>query len=299
MTIVKKAAANAAATNDQSLDFTTSTLRRGDQLPLPLYGQVIPSPSTQMSIRQPLILSQQFKTEEEAICALSMVDYSVPVQSVQKAINAGHLKDFAELNQFILWTLQAKEGKDGSWKIIKVPINWRTGKKHDAHDSTIWMTAENACQTAQVSDGYGIGGVFTKNDSFFIIDIDHCIDSGVMSHFACKIISMFPGAYVEISQSGTGLHIIARYEGQEPLHAKTYSTEVNGIKIKLCELYTSGRFIALTGFNAYGDSGTNHTAALALVISEYFGAACKSTLNESTAPKCDTWTTAKGMPEMN
>ena len=73
----------------------------------------------------------------------------------------------------------------------------------------------------------------------------------------------FPGAAVEISHSGTGLHIIGQYGGAEPEHG------CKNIPLHL-ELYTSGRFVALTGNGVTGDSGTTHDVGLSTVTAQYF-----------------------------
>jgi hypothetical protein len=175
------------------------------------------------------------------------------------------LKPLAAYNQFILWTL--RDGK-------KLPIDYRTHQVCNAHDPAVWLSAEAAELLAD--DTYKIGWVFTAADPFFFLDIDNALQpDGQWSPLALAIIQALPGAAVEISQSGRGLHIIGR--GQCPPHA--CKNTALGL-----ELYTDNRFMAL-GSHAIGDAGTDCTAALATVVARWFPPA-------AAAPTAAEWTSA-------
>src|SRR5512138_2763907 len=87
-----------------------------------------------------------------------------------------------------------------------------------------------------------VGFLLTDNDPYFCVDLDHAWDGHAWSPLAQAVVAMFPGAYVEVSYSGDGLHIIGR--GTPPAG---YGTRGPGV-----ELYTSRRFIAITGTHATG-----------------------------------------------
>jgi hypothetical protein len=124
-----------------------------------------------------------------------------------------------------------------------------------------WLSYPDA--KARVNGTYGLGFVFTKTDPFFVIDIDDArMPNGRWASFAAGILQKFEGAYIETSMSGQGLHIIGSYTGAEPTHL---CKNKQGI-----ELYTSGRFIALTEKDASGDSGKDCTKALNELVREYF-----------------------------
>ena len=72
---------------------------------------------------------------------------------------------------------------------------------------------------------------------------------------------MLPGAGVEISASGTGLHVFGK--GICPPHG-CRNTGLN------LELYTERRFVALTGNGAIGDANTDNTIQLPGLVSYYF-----------------------------
>lgn len=153
--------------------------------------------------------------------------------------------------QFVLWKMQGK---------LKLPVD-PNHNPINPHDSKNWLSREE-CEQLAVGE-LKIGFVFTKNDPFFFIDVDKCLEScgTKWSNLANVIMGMFPGAYIEISQSGTGLHIIAT--GAAPEHS------CKNIPLNL-EFYTSDRFVALTGKGAVGSAGINFSNVLPAFVDQYF-----------------------------
>jgi uncharacterized protein DUF5906/primase/DNA polymerase family protein len=164
--------------------------------------------------------------------------------------------------QFMLYVLVPHPEKPG--KMQKFPVSPYTGQIVNAHDPAHWIDASNACALAtQMGAGYGVAFVFTAADPFFFLDIDsqRNPESGEWSALAQEWFARFPGAACELSQSGTGLHIFGR--AAPMLHASRKK------QWPMLELYTSGRFVALTGNYATGDANTDCTAALARFVAEY------------------------------
>lgn len=167
---------------------------------------------------------------------------------------------FAQYRQFLCYALVPSQTKPG--KFDKLPVSPHSGQVVTAHDPRHWTTAEHACQVATAwGHGYGVAFVFTVNDPFFFVDIDAAFDGMAWSPLAQRIVSMFPGAALEVSQSGTGLHIFGT--GRAPAHGKK-NTDLH------LEFYTELRFVALTGLGAKGDASTDHTAALHAITAEFF-----------------------------
>lgn len=167
------------------------------------------------------------------------------------------LAAFAAWRQFIVWQLVPSVPKPD-----KVPLDWRTKYAANAHDSDIWLSFDEASRVAQqFGDSYGVGFVFTDADPFWFLDIDNALHDGQWSPVAQQLVQAFPGAAVEVSSSGKGLHIFG--SGQVPEH---------GCKNKAfgLELYHTERFVALTGFHAQGDAATNHAQALDWLVKSYF-----------------------------
>jgi primase-polymerase (primpol)-like protein len=168
------------------------------------------------------------------------------------------LKPMAEYAQFINYKLvDGINGKKNKKPYFPKGVDWQS-------NAELWQTAEQAIQTAkQLGTDYGVGFLFISKDPFFFLDIDNCLIDGDWSPLAYELMSTFAGAAIEISQSRTGLHIFGKYIGPEPLH--TCKNESLGI-----ELYTSKRFVALTGNSIIGSAGADMTSQLQSVINNYF-----------------------------
>lgn len=176
------------------------------------------------------------------------------------------LAGLAAFRQFMLWTLVPSKNprKAALGKMDKVPVSPHTFTTANAHDPAQWVDAATACMLAtQAGPTYGVAFVFTPTDPFFFIDLDSAYDpaTGQWSAHAQYVCSLFPGAAVEVSQSGRGLHIFGR---TAPL-THGCKDEAHG-----AELYTQYRFAALTGINATGDVNTDHSFLLQQFAAHFF-----------------------------
>jgi hypothetical protein len=169
------------------------------------------------------------------------------------------LAPFGAYRQFIVYRAvpSVRPGK-----LDKQPLDWRTGNLADAHDPAVWVTYDEAAQAAHKLGGsHGIGFVFTDHDPFWFLDIDACLlPSHVWSPLANELCALLAGAAVEVSISGTGLHVFG--VGRIPAHAST--NKALGL-----ELYHTKRFVAL-GTGAVGNAMTDCSEGLAQVIARYF-----------------------------
>ncbi|MDR1580913.1 MAG: hypothetical protein LBS35_11195 [Synergistaceae bacterium] len=109
-----------------------------------------------------------------------------------------------------------------------------------------WSTFDEArCVLETSVDGYsGVGRVLTGGD-FACIDIDHVIDDdGELWPQAREILEAVPGAYVEMSPGGNGLHVWARGRFVRTLKKK-FSFPAG----RAVEFYDgfSSRFMTMTG----------------------------------------------------
>jgi len=168
------------------------------------------------------------------------------------------LQGLRQYKQFILWkgVLNARGSLD------KLPLDPFTLDMCDAHSPQAWVDADTAyAQQEKLGAPYGVGFVFTRDDPYFFIDIDNCYGGGdEWSEMARETLGRFPGASCNVSSSGRGLHIIAR--GMAPADRKCkYRDQL--------ELYTEGRFAALSGNATVGDCNTEHTGALCGLVNEY------------------------------
>lgn len=173
------------------------------------------------------------------------------------------LAPLAQRDQFVCWFAVPVEGKPG--KMNKFPCRWDTGEVIDAQNPANWTDAATVFVNAQRWDrghGSGTGYVFTDADPYAFLDIDGCLEPEGWSLQAQELLARLPGAAVEVSHSGKGLHVFGRYTRLDP-HAKK-NTPLG------LELYTGARFVALTGTHARGSVDTDITDSLALIIAQLF-----------------------------
>lgn len=150
-----------------------------------------------------------------------------------------------------------------NWRIEdgrKVPCT-RDGRKCDAHDQANHLTYDQAAAA-----GYGVAYAMRAEDGWFFLDLDKCKVDGQWTAEATAIYQSFPGAWAEISQSGTGLHIMGRCD---PAAMVSRRNKWAG----WLECYTTDRFIAFgsTGWQVIGggqDTGQDWTGQLLKLVPE-------------------------------
>lgn len=120
----------------------------------------------------------------------------------------------------------------------KLPVDPSSGENAATNDETTWGTFDEALQYYQNTDVIeGVGFVFVEIGPYLGIDLDYCRDpdSGEIDDWAIEILSTVDG-YVEISPSGTGVHIILK--GELP-GTRNRSGDI--------EMYETGRYFTITG----------------------------------------------------
>lgn len=117
--------------------------------------------------------------------------------------------------------------------IAKRPVQ-PDGSVASSTDPQTWAEFGAALES-QVGDGVGF---VLNGDGVVCVDLDSCVVDGVPSAWAEQILDLFPGAPVEVSLSGNGLHVW----GTGPLVSRVIS--VFGGKV---EVYADKRYIAMTG----------------------------------------------------
>lgn len=115
----------------------------------------------------------------------------------------------------------------------KRPINPNTGHMAKSNDYTTWGTYTQAQQTGKPL-GYMLG------DGIGCIDLDHCIQAdGTLTKGAQLLVAEYPENYIEVSPSGTGLHIWGT-----AAERKGFRTVWKGQAV---EFYSRSRYITVTG----------------------------------------------------
>ncbi|WP_459650274.1 hypothetical protein [Kitasatospora sp. Ki12] len=111
-------------------------------------------------------------------------------------------------------------------------------------DPATWSTYAGAVASMA---GVGVGFVLSDADDIACIDLDHCVrPDGSLEPWAATIVKDAGTTYVEVSPSGTGLHIWG------------YADVRHGRRIRrpdgtAVEVYGAGRYITVTG-RRHGDS---------------------------------------------
>lgn len=121
----------------------------------------------------------------------------------------------------------------------KVPIT-PGGIFARTNDRTTWRDFATACRAAERGGVDGVGFVF-DGSGIAGIDLDHCISDGMLEPWAADIVDACAGTFIEVSPSGTGLHIYGR------------GTVGAGRRLVGVEVYDRGRFFTVTG-NRWGDA---------------------------------------------
>jgi hypothetical protein len=172
----------------------------------------------------------------------------------------GALAPMALYRQFIVCRLVAHPTKPG--KFNKYPVNPTSGEVWNAHDPAIWLDVGTATSLASwYGPGHGVGFVFTDADPFWFVDIDNCATpDGRWSDLARHVVAAFPGAAVEVSQSGRGLHLFG--VGTVPEHS------CRNDRLGL-EFYHRDRFVYL-GTGAVGSAGTDCSIGLQWLTEHFF-----------------------------
>ncbi|WP_445505795.1 phage/plasmid primase, P4 family [Niallia sp. 03091] len=136
---------------------------------------------------------------------------------------------------WILWKSETRGGKK-----TKVPYQIN-GEMARSNDKRSWSTFHTIIKFFNQGNYDGIGFMFSKDDPFIGIDIDHCIVDGSLSDLAQDVINIVD-SYSEFSPSGDGIHIIAK--GKIPLPGP--GTGRKNPELGL-EVYRHGRYFTFTG----------------------------------------------------
>ncbi|MEU6725478.1 bifunctional DNA primase/polymerase [Nonomuraea wenchangensis] len=117
----------------------------------------------------------------------------------------------------------------------KVPLQTHR-KVASSTDPATWTSYARAKRSKV---GVGLGFVL-NGDGIVCVDLDHCIEDGVVASWARDILDRIPRTYVEVSPSGTGLHVFG-------LGRVTVGRRIRRGDGTRIEVYGTGRFIAVTG----------------------------------------------------
>ncbi len=136
-------------------------------------------------------------------------------------------EEMKELKRFVGWRKEELEGK-----VAKLLFSLIDGKASNWNKPDRWLNFEEAKY-----ENSPLGFVLVEEDKIVCIDLDKAIIDDKLSPMAEEVVKDFVGSYMEISQSGKGLHIFARGNLENDLNLSS----------KGIEIYKNNRYIALTG----------------------------------------------------
>lgn len=123
----------------------------------------------------------------------------------------------------------------------KAPLT-AAGRAASSTDPRTWCSyAEAKASPAGVGLGFVLNG-----DGIVCVDLDHCVDEhGHLAGWAQQVLDRMPATYVEVSPSGTGLHVFGLGSVERGRLIRR-----GGVAV---EVYGRGRYIGVTG-HRYGDA---------------------------------------------
>ncbi|WP_219816980.1 hypothetical protein [Arthrobacter sp. GMC3] len=130
--------------------------------------------------------------------------------------------------RWLRWKLVNRNGRQ-----TKVPLTV-AGRAASSTDSGTWSSFGEANAS---SAGVGMG--FALGDGIGCIDLDHCFDDGNLLPWAQEIVDRCPATFMEVSQSGEGLHIFGLLPEGGGRNIRSGGSNV--------EFYSVGRYMAVTG----------------------------------------------------
>ena len=158
-----------------------------------------------------------------------------------------------ELRDIKQWVAWKREKRTGSDKPTKVPYvaEKRKGRKAKSTDPSTWRSFDAAREAAEAW-GDGVGFVFSEDGPYAGVDLDNVRDpqTGAVEPWAQELIEKFD-SYTELSQSGTGFHILVRGR----LHVDTGTRKRSPFGDGEIEIYDRARYFATTGDMFEGHDG--------------------------------------------
>ena len=122
----------------------------------------------------------------------------------------------------------------------KQPMDPNTGYRASTTEPSTWGSFPQAIAAVERFGLDGVGFVFSSDDPYCGVDLDDAIDAdGTMKLWARSVVERLDG-YTEVSQSGTGLHVIVKATKPEGPNRRA-------IEDGHVEIYDRARFFVVTG----------------------------------------------------
>ena len=171
-------------------------------------------------------------------------------------------KTLQAMQNWCVWKLEKKGDR-----FSKIPYALN-GKMAKSNDRRTWSSFEAITELLSADSGKNYKGYgFMISDGFVFVDCDHCVSyDGKIDKRGQDVLSAFPLSFAEISQSGSGLHILTR--GRIP---RGFNNRSSGV-----EMYSARRFCAVTGNAIQALEPTDEQDGLDYVFNKYSTGAGKT-----------------------
>jgi len=148
-------------------------------------------------------------------------------------------------------------GLDGSkYKIdASLPVHW------NSYDIVIGAISKLPSEPALK---YAPGFMLTADCGYWCFDLDQCVENGQFNKLATGMLAAFSGAFMEISASGNGAHVIGKWGGA-PIEHRNHD-----VLRQHLEFYSSNKPITFSGNGAIGDADWSNDQQVANLIALRF-----------------------------
>ena len=177
--------------------------------------------------------------------------------------------ELKDVPHWVTWRLKRRGDRD-----TKIPYS-PAGKPASSTDPATWTTFDATWSALERDTTFsGVGFVFTAEDPYVGIDLDHAVQDGELQPWAADIVRRID-SYAEYSPSGTGVHIICR--GTLPEHGRRRGS---------VEMYDRARFFTVTGAHIAGSPATieRRNDAIAAVHAQHIATKEATGINPSLNP---------------
>lgn len=162
------------------------------------------------------------------------------------------------------WTVWRREWDEAKGKYAKTPYVAEGSRRASCKAPRDWCPFETAIEVVKGGKADGVGYALQADDELVFVDLDDVIsEAGELHEAAAGIVNVL-GSYTEVSQSGSGLHVLV--SGVLPdgtRHRKTTAAWGGDF-----EVYSTHRFAYLTGqvFEGHGSITPARPEVLQLVL---------------------------------
>lgn len=152
----------------------------------------------------------------------------------------------ADLKAYEGWVLWAYTFVSGKWTKPLLQVYASKRRNASSTDPSTWSPFRYAKAVYEACydrpDGYdGVGYVLGGDDGVVLVDLDHCVENGVIRDWALNVVRTLD-SYTEWSPSHNGIHILTR--GALPAGHRTRPPKGSPYHM---EVYSRGRYTTITG----------------------------------------------------